>query len=115
MGKLRPFTSQKEASAVQSTKRKKRTTLSALALRLFLVVACGYLAVTLVSTQVEIVSKRRALENIEMQVTKQTAQNTELQRMLETDDEAQYYERVARDKLGYARPDEHVFVDMSGN
>ncbi|MEF9969474.1 MAG: septum formation initiator family protein [Ruthenibacterium sp.] len=100
---------------MKTEKRKKRISFSALALRFGLVFVCGYLAVTLVSTQVEIVTKRRALENINAQVAAQTAQNTELQRMLETGDEAQYYERVARDKLGYARPDEHVFVDMSGN
>lgn len=100
---------------MQVADRKKRTPFSAFALRFFLVFACGYLAVTLVSTQVEIVTKRRELENINTQVATQTAQNTELQRMLDTDDEAKYYERVARDKLGYARPDEHVFVDMSGN
>ncbi|MEG2843027.1 MAG: hypothetical protein RR900_06035, partial [Ruthenibacterium sp.] len=66
---------------MKTEKRKKRISFSALALRFGLVFVCGYLAVTLVSTQVEIVTKRRALENINAQVAAQTAQNTELQRM----------------------------------
>ena len=73
-----------------------------------------YLAGALITTQVEIVAKRQQLENITQQVNAQTAENMELQRTLESDDENAYIERVAREKLGYALPDERVFVDMSG-
>ena len=100
---------------MQKKKRAKRIPFSSLAVRLGLCLTCVYLAVTLISSQVEIVAKRRQLENLSQQIQTQTAENTEVQRMLEADDEAKYYERVARDKLGYARPDERVFVDMSGN
>ena len=30
-------------------------------------------------------------------------------------DEAAYMERIARDKLGYVLPGEHIYVDMSGD
>lgn len=59
----------------------------------------------------EIAAKRQQLENVTQQVEAQQAQNEELQRTTQADDEASYMERVARDKLGYARPDERVFID----
>ena len=43
------------------------------------------------------------------------AANTELQRTLDSGDEAAYMERIARDKLGYVLPGEHIYVDMSGD
>ena len=39
----------------------------------------------------------------------------ELQRTLDSGDEAAYMERIARDKLGYVLPGEHIYVDMSGD
>ena len=45
----------------------------------------------------------------------QEAANTELQRTLDSGDEAAYMERIARDKLGYVLPGEHIYVDMSGD
>ena len=49
------------------------------------------------------------------QVAAQEAANTELQRTLDSGDEAAYMERIARDKLGYVLPGEHIYVDMSGD
>ena len=97
-----------------SSARKKKIRISALALRLGLVCVILYLVVSLVSIQVELVAKRQQLDSITKQVEQQTAANLELQRTLDTDDEDAYMERVARDKLGYALPDERIFVDMSG-
>ncbi len=81
------------------------------ALKLGLLGLCVYLAVSFVCAQMEIAAKRQQLENVTQQVETQQAQNEEMQRTVEVDDEASYMERVARDKLGYARPDERVFID----
>lgn len=35
--------------------------------------------------------------------------------LLETGDDADFIERAAREKLGYAYPDEHLFIDISGD
>ena len=56
-----------------------------------------------------------AAENLTQQVAAQEAANTELQRTLDSGDEAAYMERIARDKLGYVLPGEHIYVDMSGD
>lgn len=86
----------------------------ALALRLGLAGLVIYLLVSLVYVQMDIVSKTQQLENLTSQVSSQQAANQELQRTLDVDDEADYLERVAREKLGYARPGERLYVDMSG-
>ena len=36
------------------------------------------------------------------------------ERVLEIEDEAEYVERVAREKLGYANPNETVYKDIQG-
>ena len=84
-------------------KRKQKKGFSALAVRIGLVCVCIYLCVSLVFAQIDIVSKRQQLENLTQQVAAQEAANTELQ------------ERIARDKLGYVLPGEHIYVDMSGD
>lgn len=93
---------------------RRKFSLSALALRLGLVGLFVYLLVSLVYVQMDIVSKTQQLDNLAGQVEAQQAANQELQRTLDVEDEAAYMERVAREKLGYARPDERLYVDMSG-
>lgn len=95
-------------------KKRKKMRFTALALRVGLVCVALYLVAMLVSTQVEIVAKRQQLNDATQRVETQQAQNMELQRTLDTDNEEAYIERVAREKLGYALPDERVFIDMSG-
>lgn len=96
------------------SKRKQKTKLSTLASRLGIGFLCLYLIVSLVSVQIDIVTKQQQLNNINQQVSTQQASNEELRRTLETDNEAAYMERLARDRLGYALPGERIFVDMSG-
>lgn len=93
---------------------KKNMPLGALMLGAGLVLLCAYLVFSLVSVQMDIVTQRQQLDNITAQVEAQQAKNQELRRTLDADDEASYMERVARDKLGYAKPSERVYVDMSG-
>ena len=54
------------------------------------------------------------LEAEEQQLENQQAQNDELSRVLESGSDEELIERVARDKLGYAKPNERVFVDITG-
>ena len=99
---------------MSSAAGKRKMSLSAVALRVGLAGLLLYLVVSLVYVQIDIVSKRQQLDNLTQQVAVQQAQNQELQRTLDVDDETAYMERVAREKLGYAKPDERLYVDMSG-
>ena len=67
----------------------------------------------LIYNQVQISAKRQELEAVQTQLAAQKADNEELSRQLEASDE-EIIEQVARDELGYAKPGERVFVDMSG-
>lgn len=36
-------------------------------------------------------------------------------KLLETGDDAAFIERAAREKLGFVYPDEHIYIDISGD
>ena len=79
-----------------------------------LVLVGGYLAAGLVFNQVDIAAKRQELAALQAQIEQQQQQNQELERVLGSGSDLEIIERVARDKLGYAKPNERVFVDVTG-
>ena len=83
-------------------------------LRAGLVVFGGYLVAGLVFNQVDIAAKQKELQDLENQLEQQRQQNDELERVLESGSDQEIIERVARDKLGYAKPNERVFIDVTG-
>ena len=83
-------------------------------LRAGLVLIGGYLVAGLVFNQVDIAAKQKELQDLENQLEQQRQQNDELERVLESGRDAEIIERVARDKLGYAKPNERVFIDVTG-
>ena len=97
----------------QKGKRKKGG-LSRLLLRLAVVGISLYLLLSFIGGQLEVSAKQKELNEITTQVDLQAEKNAELQALMESGDQDAYIERVAREKMGYARPDERVFVDISG-
>ncbi len=84
-------------------------------LRLAVVALCGYLLVSLVSNQVDIMVKNQQIAGLQQQLAQQQAATTELERLLgSNDDIGEYYEKIAREKLGYSYPDEQIFMDITG-
>ncbi len=75
----------------------------------------GYLVVTLIQLQVEISQRQKELEEVKQQVEEQRIENKELERILMSDSDEKYIERIAREKLGFAYPDERVLIDVSGS
>ncbi|MBR2742460.1 MAG: septum formation initiator family protein [Clostridia bacterium] len=59
--------------------------------------------------------KTRDLETLRVQVEEQKIVNEQLERTLEQPIDAEYVERVAREKLGLAYPNERVFVNVDSN
>ncbi|MBC8569801.1 FtsB family cell division protein [Zongyangia hominis] len=74
-----------------------------------------YLVASIVGQQLEIREKKALLANVQQQCQTQEMENMEVQRLLSQGDDRSYVEKVARDKLDYAYPDEKVFVDASGS
>ena len=93
---------------------KKKGGLSSLLLRLGLLALAAYLVTGMVLNQVEIAAKRQQLDAVQQQLDAQLTQNDELSRVLQSGTDEEIVERVARDQLGYAKPNERVFVDMTG-
>ncbi len=98
---------------VNVSKRKKRK--ANWLVRFFMLCFVGFVAVSLIGMQVEVTSKRRQLLALQQNVAQQQRLNAETQRLLNGENDEEYIERVARDKLGYAYPDEKIFIDRSGN
>lgn len=92
--------------------KKRRGPLPVRLLPLAFTVLCGYLFMTLINCQVAISSKQQELASVQTQLTTQLTENAELSSTLEQGDDA-IIERYAREQ-GYAKPNERVFVDISG-
>ena len=95
-------------------KQKRAPLLPGFFLRAGLVLIGGYLVAGLVFNQVDIAAKQKELQDLENQLEQQRQQNDELERVLESGSDQEIIERVARDKLGYAKPNERVFIDVTG-
>lgn len=78
---------------------------------MFLII-CGSLFINLVQYQVSIASKQQELQSVQNQLSAQLTENAELSGTLEQGESA-IIERYAREQ-GYAKPNERVFVDISG-
>ncbi len=83
--------------------------------KLLLLAVVVYVVVSFVQLQVELNTKRLALAELQVNINDQLAQNAELQGMLDMGMDDEYIERMAREKLDYAYPDEQVYVDISGS
>lgn len=77
--------------------------------------ASAYVVVSFISGQLQVAAKQRELDAVTTQVEQQAERNREMLMMIGADNEDSYVERVAQEKLGYAHPNERVFVDISGD
>lgn len=93
-----------------SSKRKR-----SIILELAFVAVAVYVVVSLLQLHVQISEADRKCEEVSVAYENQQLENKELQRLLENGNEEEYIERVARDQLGFVKPDEKVFYDVAGN
>lgn len=83
-------------------------------IRLIAFVAISFVLIELVQLQLDIYKQRRVLEDLTTQCLDQQAANEDVERYLSMHDDTELIEKIAREKLGYAYPDETVFLDVSG-
>ena len=81
---------------------------------LVLVAFCLYFVYNIISIRVNYSREQQAQEILDKQIFEQRLLNEELERIVYSDGEYDYIERIAREKLGYAAIDERIFVDISG-
>jgi hypothetical protein len=70
-------------------------------------------AVIIVTTNRDCSKKEEELGGIQTKIDSFEAENSELQRILDSDDMSAYMERVAIEEYGYAYSDERRFYDTS--
>ena len=96
---------------MKKAQKKRRAGLSGTLSKGLVAVLAVYLVGTLIYNQVQITAKRQELSDVQEQ-----QENEELKRLIgdgSGNDDA-IIERAARDDLGYARPSERIFYDISG-
>ena len=98
---------------IQNRKKRKTSLLLKIAICAFAV----YMIAALINQQVQISEKSKELSEMQQQLEEQNIRNEELRRALSdgTEQNSEYLERYAREELGYAKPDERVFVNIAGN
>ena len=84
-------------------------------LKLAVCLFVAYIAYSIVAQQLEIREKNQILDTLHRQVAEQQEANLEVERLLAMTDDKDYIERLARERLGYAYPDEKVYIDSSKN
>ncbi len=84
-------------------------------LRIAILTVVVYIVFLLVQLQFEINIKRQELSRVTALCSEQIDKNKELNRLLIVGEDKENVERIARDKLGYAYPDERIFYDISGS
>ena len=74
-----------------------------------------YFVIAFVQLQLDLQKKQQTLSEVQAACEQQKLSNEEKQAFLDDEDNVDYYERIAREKLGYVGAGERVFIDKSGN
>lgn len=72
-----------------------------------------YFIYVLIWQQVTISNKNSEIEELKMQVNSASEESERLKQEVESLNDPEYLERVARERLGLVRPNERVFVDSN--
>ncbi len=87
----------------------KRLLVSALVL-----VFCCYFVYTVIGQQVDLSRKNGEIRDLNAQVEAASRETDRLNEELESVNDPEYLERMAREKLGLVMPNERVYIDLSG-
>ena len=93
-----------------SAAQKKKKTYSTILTVAFAALVC-YFVIALISLQSDIKEQKEQIADINAQADVQSADNRELNNLLNDSDLDSYVERIAREELGYVFPNERVYYD----
>lgn len=83
-------------------------------LRMLILCVCAYFTVTLASLWGELSDKQSELKAVQQKYDSMVNEVEELRSLLNSDDK-KIIEKAARERFGYAYPNEQIFKDTSGN
>ncbi len=95
-------------------KPKKKLNMKTFVCRILFIGAVGYFAFVFVTQQIDMANLREQTDKLDSQLAEQqrvAKENESLKEIVGTD---QYNEGVARERLGYMKPGEKVFIAGSG-
>lgn len=96
-----------------NTKKKKRLNMKVFAKRGLVCCALIYICFLLISQQFDLARLAEKENQINEQIVLAQREAAELAAQKEAANTDEYIERVAREKLGYMKPGEKVFIDAS--
>lgn len=91
-----------------------KKTKKGLFLRIAVIAFAVYVLYAMISMQTSISNKKTELDDAMQEYTEALIRNEELQRTVDSYGTDEFIEEQARDKLGYAYPEEHFYIDVSG-
>ena len=83
-------------------------------LKLAAIAVVVYILYSLISTQASINKKQNEVDALRQEYTESLIRNEELQKTLDSYGTDEFFEEQAREILGYAHPEEHFYIDVSG-
>ena len=84
-----------------------------LLVKLMVVGVISVCSVLLITTEKDCSEKEEELESLQVKIETYKNDNSELQRLLDSNDMSAYLEKVAIEERDYAHPDERRFYDTS--
>ena len=73
----------------------------------------GYFAISFVNIRLNIRQREKQVAELKAELEQQLAENDRLQGVLDGEDQEEYIERIAREKLGYVMPGEKVYYNVT--
>ena len=95
-------------------KRHKQKKQKSIIFRLFVVGVCVYFMITLGVLWNNLRESKAELAALNEHYAEELNTVEELRALLNQDSDAQLIKKAARERLGYAYPDEQIFIDYSG-
>ena len=92
---------------------KKNNRLRKFIVRVIFLIFIVYFSASLLQLQSDLNSKKIQLAELQDQITQQKIKNEDLERILSSDADSEYIERIARERLGLGLADERVYVVIS--
>lgn len=96
-----------------NTKTKKKENKFSFILLIGLLLAVGYFAISIINVNMDIKSRKKEVTKLNAQYEEQLAENAQLQAVADGGNQDEYVERVAREKLGYVKPGEKVYYNIT--
>lgn len=96
-----------------NTVKVKKVNFKLLTKRLFVIFLFVYLLVSLISQQFNFAALKKSHAAVDIQLEEARREQDSLNKELEAIDSEDFIRRTIRERLGYTRPNEKVFVDAS--